>query len=215
MVNDNTNSNAGGGLAGGGTVIGGGILSRVIPVEATKPDESRFRAVVEKIDGAILKLIPDDSSISLGGQSLTKAQILGELQPALDCFSAIDALVKALQKARLDLKATLPGTHQFVKSLQVALVNALGPGNPELDSFGIKTGKHRPLSAEKNFLRAQKAAKTRAIRGTLGQRQKEDVKFKGELLARSVESTGTEGGGSNATPGNATGGDQRGTPTAK
>ena len=215
-----TGSNAGGGFAGGGTVSSGGILSRVFPVAAAKPDGSKFRIVVEKIDSAILKLIPDGSSISLGGQSLTKAQILGELQPTLDLFSAVDAQVKAIQKARLDLAAALPATHQFVKSLEAAIVNALGPGNPELDSFGIKTGKKRPLTAEQKFLREQKAAKTRLIRGTLGKRQKQDVKFKGELQAQSVESTGTQSGGGNATPVTATGGgnatgDGSATPTAK
>jgi len=216
MINNNSSSNdSGGGLAAGGTATGGGILSQVILVEATKPDESRFRAVVEKIDGAILKLIPDGSSISLGGQSLTKAQILGELQPTLDRYSAIDALVKATQKARLDLRANLPATHQFVKSLEAALVNALGPGNPELDAFGIKTGKYRPLSAEKKFLRAQKAAKTRVLRGTLGKRQKQALKFQGELKAQSVESTGAQSGGGNATPGTAAVGEPSGTPTAK
>jgi hypothetical protein len=60
--------------------------------------------------------------------------------------------VKATQKARFDLQAATPGTKQFVKSLKVALQNALGPGNPELVSFGISTGKKKALTSEEKFI---------------------------------------------------------------
>jgi hypothetical protein len=185
----------------GGTGSVGNIFSQVIPAKALQPDDSKFRAELEQIDTGVVNLIPDGTSITIGGQSLTKAQILGQLQPTLDLFSAVDAQVKATQKARLNLKAATPATQQFVKSLKVALQNALGPGNPELASFGISIGKKKALTVEAKFVSTQKSSKTRVARNTLGKRQKADVKFQGQLQAQAVTPPGpASGGGSSATP---------------
>jgi hypothetical protein len=98
----------------------------------------------------------------------------------------VDALVIAAQKARLTLNAATPATKQYVKSLKVALQNALGPGNPSLRSFGIASGQRRALSVEEKFISIQKSGKTCIVRFTLGKRQKQAVKLQGELQAQVV-----------------------------
>ncbi len=200
----NSGGNPGGGAVNGGTLFG------AVPAQAVLPDHA-FRAELEQIDDAVQKLIPSGAIIPIGGQSPTREQVLAQLQPTLDLFTAVDAQVRATKLARLNLKGALPAAHQLVKSLKAALVNLLGPGNPELVSFGIKTGHKKALTAEQKFLRAQKATKTRKVRGTLGSRQKQDVKFTGQLEAQAVESSGNQGSGGDTTPAaGATGGDTTG-----
>ncbi len=199
---------AGGGNTGnpGGGAVTGGTLFGAVPAQAIQPDHA-FRAEIEQIDDAIVKFIPDGTVIPCGGQSPTKAQVLAQLQPTLDLFDAVDAQVKAAKLARQNLKDALPAAHQLVKSLKAAILNLLGPGSPELAEFGIKTGKKKQLTVEEKFLRAQAASKTRKVRGTLGSRQKQDVKFQGTLEAQVTEKVpGIEGGG-NAPPAAATAGD--------
>ena len=88
-----------------------------------------------------------------------------------------------------------------MKSLKVALQNALGPGNPELVSFGISIGRKKALTSEQKFISKQKSSKTRVARNTLGKRQKADVKFQGVLQAQAVTPPGDQSGGSStATP---------------
>jgi hypothetical protein len=192
---DNPNKNAG---APAGAANAADILAKVIPAKAIQPD-SRFRHELEQIASAVASLILDGRAIDVGGQSTTKEQILGVLQPTLDLYLAVDALVKATQKARLTLNAATPATKQYVKSLKVALQNALGLGNPELRSFGVATGKRRALTVEEKFISAQKSGKTRIVRYTLGKRQKQAVKFQGVLQALALGPPGDPIGGSSAT----------------
>jgi hypothetical protein len=131
------------------TANGADVLSEIIPAPAIQPD-SRFRWELDQIERAVDELILDGRSLDVGGKATTKAQILGVLQPTLELYAAVDALVIAAQKARLTLNAATPATKQYVKSLKVALQNALGPGNPSLRSFGIASGQRRPLSVEES-----------------------------------------------------------------
>jgi len=110
----------------------------------------------------------------------------------------IDRAVQAAKSSRLPLQAALPGLHQYVVALKAALVGYFGKGNPALAAFGISASKPKQLTAAQKTARAAKAAETRKQRGTLGKRQKEQVKFQGQIEVQ-ANVAGTPVSGGNAT----------------
>lgn len=65
----------------------------------------------------------------------------------------------------------------FLNDVKVALAAALGRESEKLTDFGFRPQKRRPqMTAEQKILRAAKAKMTRALRHTMGARQKAELK---------------------------------------
>jgi hypothetical protein len=121
------------------------------------------------------------NSITVGGTSMTLAQILAQLAPlatleqnAVDTKNAWEAAVAAK-------KSGLPPIEKFVGLLIAALKNTLGPESPLLASFGIATPKPKaPRSSVQKAVSTALAANTRVVRGTKSAKQKQSISAAGK-----------------------------------
>jgi len=168
-------------------------LGDPVPAPLVKPRKD-FPRVLARFDKAIAAGLPAGLALHVGSTPLTRDQIRADFKPLLDLYRQLDALVKATQKVRLQIEALTPSTYRRVKSIKVALTNALGAGHPQLVAFGIPLPKRRPLTVQEKFLKAERSKRTRKVRNTLGPRQRQQLKFQGELQAavRTTAQTGPE-----------------------
>ncbi len=117
---------------------------------------------------------------------MQKQDVVAALQAVLALFADVDAGVQSLKQERLALKAALPGAHQLMVNLKAFLVSFLGKGNPSLAAFGIVEKPRRKLTPAEKAASAAKALATRELRGTLGKRAKQRVKFTGQVEVQTV-----------------------------
>jgi hypothetical protein len=182
----------------------GGRTSAGVKESAPKGLELELTQMSKGIDSAI----PDGSSLVVAGTSTAKADLKAELQKGLALYQVVRDEVRALQVGRQARSQGLPAVRQYTKNLRAALQGFFGPGNPLLLQFGIKQhGPKRTPTAAQLALRAAKARATRAMRHTMGARQKQSVRAAGATLTLGGEastsspaapaSTGSSGGSSN------------------
>jgi len=146
---------------------------------APKGLELELTLMLKGLDSAI----PDGASLVVAGISTAKADIKTELQKGLGLFQVVRDEVRALQVARQARSQGLVAVRHYAKDLRAALEGFFGPRNPQLLQFGIKQrGSPRPTSSADVALRAAKAKATRALRHTMGARQKLAVRATGATL---------------------------------
>jgi hypothetical protein len=156
---------------------------------ATKGLELELTLMLKGLDSAI----PDGASLVVAGTSTAKADIKTELQKWLGLFQMVRDETRALRVAHQTRSQGMVGAHAYAKNLKATIEGFFGPRNPELLQFGIKQrGARRPATAAENALRAAKAKATRALRHTMGARQKQSVRATGATL--------TLGGGAVSSP---------------
>ena len=148
-----------------------------------------FRQKVSQMIAGLDAVIPDGSSVTVGGQGVAKADLVTEMTQIISAYQAIEAAIAAIKGVRSQLSAQLPGFHKQYLDLKDGLVSSLGRGNPQLAQFGMAASKQaKPLSPEQKVVRAAKALKTRAMRHTMGPRAKAAVQYTGKVQV-SVSST--------------------------
>ena len=89
----------------------------------------------------------------------------------------------------MQLRAQIPGFRKQFLDLKDGLVSSLGRGNPQLAQFGMAASKAKPLTPTQKVVRAVKAKNTRAMRHTMGKRQKAAVQYTGKLQVSVGETT--------------------------
>jgi len=152
--------------------------------------------------------IPDGTSLVVAGISTAKTDIKAELQKGLGLFQIVRDELRALQVARQTRSQGLVDVRHYARDLKAALEGFFGPRNPQLLQFGIKQrGGARTPSAAQLALRAAKAKATRALRHTMGARQKQSIRATGATLTLGGEAVSSppataaspaDPGGSNA-----------------
>jgi hypothetical protein len=158
--------------------VGGAGSVGTAPVKALKG----LRLELQQMLAGIQAVIPDGTSITTPGGSLTKAAIAKTLTDDLSEFQAIDAGVTALRLARVQLRDDLPQMHKLITELKYALITQFGRGSPMLAQFGVKPRQEpKPLTPEQRVARAAKARQTRLMRQTGGVRQKAAVQYDGKV----------------------------------
>jgi hypothetical protein len=146
---------------------------------APKGLELELTLMLKGLDSAI----PDGASLVVAGTSTTKADIKTELQKGLGLFQMVRDEVRALRVARQTGSQGLVAARHYAKDLRATLEGFFGPRSPQLLQFGIKQrGVRRSLSAAELALAAAKAKATRALRHTMGARQKQSVRATGATL---------------------------------
>ena len=170
----NTSSGSSSSSNGGTATTGGAQLSTAVP--------KGLRLKVSQMIAGIQAVVPDGSSVAVGGAVLAKADLVNELMQISSAYQAIDAGVLAAKTARSQLSAQTPGFHKQYTGIKDAILALLGRGNPQLAQFGITTSKgSKPLTPSQKVVRAEKALKTRALRHTMGKVQKAAVQYAGDL----------------------------------
>ncbi len=124
---------------------------------------------------------PDGTSFEIGGTTYVLSSLLDKLAALQKPFTgtreahlAYRALVEQRNKVH-------PEAVEFLAALQACLQGKLGASDAALDVFGFSVRKKpAKLTAEQLLVRSEKAKVTRAKRQTLGSRQAEDLKAKGD-----------------------------------
>ncbi|MHB8416511.1 MAG: hypothetical protein ACYDCL_00440 [Myxococcales bacterium] len=189
-------SNPSGSTAGGGTPAAASASPGIIP--GVSKAKGGVRTEVTAVANGIGTSFPAGATIVVDGQSYSQASLLAALQAALALYSAVDTAVQALKNQRLALRAALPDVRQLLAGIKAALVAYFGKGNPVLEAFGFNLQKPRQLNVEQKLARKEKAAATRKLRGTTGKRQKQGVKYQGQVDVQATLSSGTQPAGSNS-----------------
>jgi len=173
-TNTSSGSGSGSGSSGGTATTGGAQLSTVVP--------KGLRLKVSQMIAGIQAVVPEGSSVAVGGVVLAKTDLVNELMQISSAYQAVDAGVLAARTARSQLSAQTPGFHKQYTGIKDALLALLGRGNPQLAQFGITTSNgSKPLTPAQKVVRAAKSLKTRALRHTMGKVQKAAVQYTGDL----------------------------------
>jgi hypothetical protein len=164
--------------SGSASSVDGSGSAGTLPVKTVKG----FRLKLQQMLAGAEAVIPDGSSITTPGGSLTKASIVKTLTDDLSEFQALDTEQLALGKIRLQLRDDLPGMHTYYTELKDALAGQFGKRSPMLTQFGLKPQQLRKqLTPEQRVARAEKARQTRLLRHTGGVRQKAAVQYQGQV----------------------------------
>lgn len=156
----------------------------------------------QMLSGVQSQLLPG-TSYSFNGTTWSFDQIVQVFQTVVSLYAALDIVKKqsktALTQARQALAVELPAARQFYAGLVACLRAQFGKGNPVLSTFGIGTGAQKKPSSATKAAAAATAKLTRKARGTLGKKQKLQVKG-GKATVTATGPDGQVVGGSSPAP---------------
>jgi hypothetical protein len=138
-----------------------------------------FEQKVQQAKAGAEKNLPQTTALELSGKEMTVAQVVADLAAVLAKYADLrDAEAVVAQKRAL-LHEALPGAHAEVACFKKYLEAKLGKGNPQLAEYGFNLGVRQPTPSGVKVLAAVKAKQTRAVRHTLGRRQRLALGVKG------------------------------------
>jgi type I site-specific restriction endonuclease len=158
----------------------GNANSNTPAVGPSKVTDLGVRAALEAMLSGVQQAIPDGSEVLVAGAKLMKADMVAKLQGFLSQYSAIATQAAELKADRQGLRQSLPEVRQLLQELKDAMIVAFGRSSPEIQKFGLRGRTARKLTSEQRALAAEKARRTRALRGTKGSRQKAAIRFAGQ-----------------------------------
>ena len=139
-----------------------------------------FLASVVAMIAGITKDVPAKTSLTVGGNSMTQAQILAQLASIKALFDAITAAKNTVTTAVAAKNAGSLAAKQFMADLKKSVEAQFGSSSAELPDFGIALPKPKAArTAAQKAASAAKAEQTRLARGTMGKAQKAAVTVTG------------------------------------
>ena len=141
-----------------------------------KPAKSQRSDRNRKAAAAVQKHFGSMPAIVLDGVTYTPAEVVAELQSAIDAADATIAAAGAHHQAVLAERATAARTDALYAALKSFTLNQHKPRAEVLAEFGMTLPSRQAPSAETLAAAAEKRAATRAARHTMGKRQKMKVK---------------------------------------
>jgi hypothetical protein len=140
-----------------------------------------LRAALEAMLSGVQQVIPDGSDVLVAGVKLKKADVVAKLQAFTSQYDAITTQAATLLAERQGLKQALPDARTLLQELKDAVIAAFGRGSPEIQKFGLRVRATRKQpTVQQKALAAEKARRTRALRGTKGSRQKAAIRYVGQ-----------------------------------
>jgi len=147
---------------------------------AARPPKGLRQKLERMLAGAAT--LADAAALPTADGPMAKAEVVQRLAEGVARFEAVDAQLRALKLARLDLLDAVTDLQELHTVLKASLAVVLGRRSPKLAQFGIKPqADRRPLNSEQRVVRAEKARQTRRLRHTKGSRQKAAIKFTGKV----------------------------------
>ncbi len=127
--------------------------------------------------GIATQLQRGEALVFVRGRTVTKGQLLADLDAALAVYGATDSLSRQLEAQRLKERALYAQVYDAIATLELALRTLYGNKSPELLAFGLKPAKaRRGLTPEEKVIAHARSLGTREIRRTLGPKQKQALK---------------------------------------
>jgi hypothetical protein len=170
------------------------------PAEATPPRarppgaDHGLRWSLNNMLAGLQEALPEGSVIRVNGRDRARADVLSELQSLLAQYALVDSSHAEQRALRAQLRAAKPAARALRQRLKEALVTRLGRNSPDLSRFGMEIRDRRKPTVQRQALAAEKARRTRALRGTKGPRQKAAIRFVGEptLVLNAADAGGQE-----------------------
>ena len=140
------------------------------------PDKAKVLAGLRALIAGTQKNTPNDN-LTFGGATYAAAALIQLLQSLVNAYVTHDdavATAKDLLLALRDVKAKVgPVVRDYKRFLRAKYGNA----TQTLGDYGLAPEKARtPLTGEQTVAAAQKSKATRKLRGTLGKKQKAEIK---------------------------------------
>jgi hypothetical protein len=175
---------------------------------ATKKATSNvFLTAIQTLIAGLTNNLPSSlRSMNVGGNSMTIAQVLAQLQTALQMLTNVTTTKQAWQAAVAAKKVGLPTARSFYENVIANLKQAIGITNTaSLAPFGIAPPKARSKpSSDTRAIAHAKSLATRAARGTMGSKQKAAItttpKPTVQVVAPNGGPVGSGGNSSGSTP---------------
>jgi hypothetical protein len=116
------------------------------------------------------------ASLVLSGKTYTSAELVAFLQGRVDAAKATQVTRAAWLNAAASERAKALETKDFVSTLKQALLVMFGQAIDTLSDFGIAPRKRAVTDPETKVEAAKRSRATRAVRHTMGSKQKQNVK---------------------------------------
>jgi hypothetical protein len=135
-----------------------------------------FEQRVVKALAGLTQYPPTAGSLVLNGKSMTQLEVVKTLQDLLQLFRDLRAMRTQAQAQLKMLRGELVPGHAFYLALQHAVRASFGEGNPVLAQYGYSLGNRKPRSGATSVRAQVKSRLTRALRHTMGPRQKAHIR---------------------------------------
>jgi hypothetical protein len=147
--------------------------------ETRQPKASLITALQLLLAGTKSNVSPD-TPLTINGEKVTGADASAVFQKLLDVIQAVTTARATWQAAVAAERALRTQEAAFVAAYKATILTLFGNRPDILAQFGIKARKPTAkLTAAQLLQRAANAQATRALRGTLGSKQKAKIKGKG------------------------------------
>jgi hypothetical protein len=133
-------------------------------------------ALAQQLIAGTAKHLASVTTVTLAGGSYTPAQITTKLQEVVSLRADVDA-AKATTQAKLAAEtADMPALRTLMGALVTYVKAAYGNAPDVLADFGVHPKVRSPLTVAAKTAAAAKRKATRTARGTMGSKQKKEVK---------------------------------------
>jgi hypothetical protein len=136
---------------------------------------SKFLTEIQDMVNGLTNSVPSTlKSMSVGGDTMTIAEVLAQFQGILQVLNTVSQTKLAYTAAVAARKAGLVADRGFYANVVANLKQIFGSGNQaQLAAFGIQPAKPRSKpSTTTRAIATAKAKATRVARGTMGKKQK-------------------------------------------
>ena len=138
--------------------------------------------LLKQLAKEIAHRIREGQTFVIKGKDYTREDLAAEVAAEAAVFEEVSRAKLALAQALLTQRARVGQTRALLATVRNALELYYGIGSPEIELFGLPAKKpRRALTSEEKVLKAERARRTRAARGTLGPRQKLAIKATGPI----------------------------------
>jgi len=179
-------------------------------MSATKVTKAALEQRIRGLVAGTQKHSPN-GSLTFGGATYTATALVQLMQSLADALGAVDSAKASWQDALKNATDVRAKVGPVVQAYRTWLVATYGNAPSTLADYGLTPRKApTPLTAEQKVAKAAKAEATRTARGTMGKKQKKDVKGTVPATAPGTPSTASPP----VAPSPAAGAPSQGTPGA-
>ena len=141
----------------------------------SKADKTTITVLDQKIIAALGSQFRATATISIGGNVYRAKDLQTQLQAEVDAAKATQSAETAYQQAVLSEEKVGAQAALIRKDLRVYLIGVYGAKSATVAEFGF-TPKEATVDVKTKAAAIVKSAATRAARGTMGSRQKKEIK---------------------------------------
>jgi hypothetical protein len=124
------------------------------------------------MDAGVQSTLPAGTALTINGVATKQAAIDKQLQSWIEVFQAVDSAKATYQNAVAARVAITAAAKAYYLALKAVIKSYFGPQSSQLANFGITADKAVTTSTQTKLVAAAKRKQTRAVRGTLGKKQK-------------------------------------------